>query len=83
MAEERDLLEARLHDALTTDARVGEPELTVKVKRSRVVVEGTVHTEERRDAVTAVVREVAPGLEVDNRVRTTRHAEPKGEEKLP
>jgi osmotically-inducible protein OsmY len=83
MAEERDRLEARLHDALTTDARVGEPELSVKVKRSRVVVEGTVHTEERRNAVTEVVREVVPGLEVDNRVRTTAHGEPSDEEELP
>ena len=83
MAEERDRLEARLHDALTTDARVGEPELSVKVKRSRVVVEGTVHTEERRDAITEVVREVVPGLEIDNRVRTTPHGEPKDEEELP
>jgi hypothetical protein len=83
MGEEQERLEARLHEALTTDARVAEPELAVEVAGSRVVVEGTVPTEERRRAVSEVLREVAPDLEIDNRVRTAPHREPRGEEALP
>jgi predicted kinase len=83
MGEEQERLEARLHEALTTDARVGEPELAVEVAGSRVVVDGTVPTEERRRAVTEVLREVAPDLEIENRVTTTPHREPRGEEALP
>jgi hypothetical protein len=83
MGEERDRLEARLHEVLTTDPRVAEPELTVAVSGSRVVVEGTVHTDERRAAVTEVLRDVAPDLDVDNRVKTTAHREPGEEEALP
>ena len=82
MGEEQERLEARLHQALVTDARVGEPELAVAVTGSRVVVDGTVPTEERRRAVSEVLAEVAPGLEIDNRVTTTPHREPRGEEAL-
>jgi hypothetical protein len=83
MGEERDRREAVLHEALVTDPRVGEPELAVTVTGSIVVVEGTVHTEERRQAVTEVLRDVAPDLEVENRVVTTPHREPRGEETVP
>jgi hypothetical protein len=83
MGEGQDRLEARLHEALATDARVGEPELAVEVAGARVVVDGTVPTEERRRAVSEVLRELAPELEIDNRVTTTPHREPRGEEALP
>jgi osmotically-inducible protein OsmY len=82
MGEEQGRLEARLHEALVTDSRVGEPELAVVVRGSRVVVDGSVPTEERRRAVSEVLAEVAPGLEIDNRVTTTPHREPRGEEAL-
>lgn len=59
-------LAEHIHQALASDERVSEPELRVQVVAGRVVVTGDVHTQERRDAVGLVVRDVDPGLVVDN-----------------
>jgi osmotically-inducible protein OsmY len=55
-----------IHQALASDERVSEPELRVRVVAGRVIVTGDIHTEERRAAVPAVVRDVDPKLVVDN-----------------
>jgi osmotically-inducible protein OsmY len=55
-----------IHQALASDDRVNEPELRVQVVAGRVVITGDVHTRERRDAIDRVVRDVDPGLVVDN-----------------
>ena len=57
-----------VQDLLARDPRVAELELDVEVVDRIVIIEGIVHTVERRDAVTTVVREALPGMEVDNRV---------------
>ena len=57
---------AHLEDTLARDARVHEPELRVEVRGSRVRVSGVVPTRERQAAVTSVLEEQAPGLEVEN-----------------
>jgi osmotically-inducible protein OsmY len=62
-----------VQDLLARDPRVAELELDVEVKDGTVVVTGVVHTQERRDAVTTVVREALPGVEVDNRVEVSDH----------
>ena len=67
-AEADDCLAAKLHEALAMDARVGELHLSVTVDGSAVAVSGKVATEARRSAVEAVVRELAPGRELDNQV---------------
>jgi len=59
--------EEELRQALAADPRVAEPELDVRIADDHIVVTGTVPTEERRAAVTAVTHEHCPDLEVDNR----------------
>jgi hypothetical protein len=72
----------RIRQALATDPRVGEPELSVDIVAGRVLVTGSVPTDEVRDAVGAVVTEVAPGLAIDNQVTVAGAAEPAGEEPI-
>jgi len=60
-----------VQDLLVRDPRVGELELDVEVHGRMVVIEGIVQTLERRNAVTTVVREALPGMEVDNRVQVS------------
>jgi len=59
-------LVARIREALTKDPRVNELSLEVSVSGGKVLISGTVATEERRRAVADVVGELAPGLEVRN-----------------
>jgi osmotically-inducible protein OsmY len=81
VAENRYDLE-RIRQALATDRRVGEPELSVEIVAGRVLVIGSVPSREVRDAVDEVVREVGPGLPVDNRVEVARRDAPTGEEPI-
>ena len=59
-------LVARIRDALTKDSRVNELALEVTVSGGKVLISGTVPTEQRRWAVADVAREVAPRLEIRN-----------------
>lgn len=72
----------RIRQALATDPRVGEPELTVEIVAGRVLVTGCVTSPGVRDAVGAVVEEEAPGMAVDNRVTVAPTDEPVGEEAI-
>jgi hypothetical protein len=56
-----------LRQALAADPRVAEPELDVTIVGDRVVISGTVNTEDRRDAVALVTQEHCPDLSIDNR----------------
>jgi len=69
----------RIHQALATDPRVGEPELSVEVVAGRVLVTGSAPSE----PVRIVIAEVAPGAIVDNRVTVAPADEPAGEETIP
>ncbi|HJS26226.1 MAG TPA: BON domain-containing protein [Actinomycetota bacterium] len=71
-ADEHEYVAAHVHEALARDPRVNEPELQVSVVKDRVLITGVVPTEERRAAVTDVVREECPGLEVENRTTVAR-----------
>jgi osmotically-inducible protein OsmY len=72
-----------IRQALATDARVGEPELSVEVVAGRVLVTGSVPSERVREAIDIVVTEVAPDIAVDNRVTVAPTNEPSGEETIP
>lgn len=72
----------RIRQALATDPRVGEPELSVEIVAGRVLVTGSVPSSAVRAAIDAVVVEVAPGLAVDNRATVARTDEPSGEETI-
>ena len=66
---ESEYLVQHVREALAHDPRVGELELGVDLRGSRLFVTGEVLTEERRAAVEQVVRELSPDLEVHNQVR--------------
>jgi hypothetical protein len=64
-----------VQDLLARDPRAGELELDVEVTDQTAVITGVVHTEERRQAVTTVVREALPGMwTTASRWRTPRPA---------
>jgi hypothetical protein len=73
----------RIRQALATDPRVGEPELSVEVVAGRVLVTGSAPSEQVRGAIETVIGEVAPGAAVDNRVTVVPADEPAGEETIP
>ena len=75
-------LAEHVHEALATDARVNEPELEVQVLGGRVLVTGVVPSEERRVAVTEVVREHCADLEIENRTTVARYPEGSGTERV-
>jgi osmotically-inducible protein OsmY len=79
-ADEAQYVEAHVQEALARDQRVNEPELGVTVVKGRVVVSGNVPSEQRREAVTEVVRECCPDLEVENRTTVGRFPEADGVE---
>jgi osmotically-inducible protein OsmY len=72
----------RIRQALATDPRVGEPELSVDVIAGRVLVTGSVPSQKVREAIDAVVAEMAPGVALDNRVTVASADEPSGEETI-
>jgi osmotically-inducible protein OsmY len=76
-------LVARIRQALATDPRTGELELDIEVVGDRIYLTGTVATEERREAVEAVVREVAPDQEVSNGLGLPERPDAGPEEALP
>ena len=55
-----------LREALAKDHRVNELELELTAAGGKVFVSGTVATEERRAAVTEVLRELVPDREIVN-----------------
>lgn len=71
----------KVRERLATDDRVAELELQVSVAGDRLVVSGTVPTEERRAAVAEVAREAAPDHRVVNETEVLdRGAAPREEE---
>lgn len=76
MAERTDdYIAAHMQEALARDPRVNEPELEVQVVNRRVFVTGVVPTNERREAIEAVVRDVSPDLDVENQTTVARYPE--------
>lgn len=71
---------AKIRDALAKDARVNEPELVVSISAEKVMVSGTVPTEARRRAVSEVVHEIAPEMDVRNATEVgPAHGQPRVE----
>jgi osmotically-inducible protein OsmY len=82
-SDQPEYLIGRIQQALATDPRTGELELDVRIAGGRIFLTGAVATEERRTAVEAVVREIAPGQDVANELTVTVETEPGPEEPLP
>ena len=56
----------RVHRALAEDPRIGELDVDVTLAGGRVFLMGDVPTQERKDAISAVVGELLPDHEVCN-----------------
>jgi hypothetical protein len=82
--EQPEYLIGHIQQALATDPRTGELELDVRIAGGRIFLTGAVATRERCVAVEAVVREVAPDLDVANELTVTSvETSPGPEEALP
>ena len=81
--EPTEYLLGRIEQALATDDRTGELELDVRIAAGRIFLTGTVATVERRDAVQAVVGDVAPDFEIVNELSLIPEAGPGPAESLP
>lgn len=61
-------LVGRIHEVLAHDPRVSELTVRARVVGRKLFLTGHVMTDERRDAVSTVVKEVAPDLDLHNEV---------------
>ena len=66
MNQEYQYLVGKLQEALARDARVNALDIKITIAHGRVHLTGQLPTEERRDAVQRVTREIVPDLEVRN-----------------
>jgi osmotically-inducible protein OsmY len=83
MTDEAPQYEAtRLQQALAEDPRTTELGIKVLVRPGHVFLRGDVMSPARRDLLTEVVAERAPGLTIHNEVRVAEVGEPAGEETL-
>jgi predicted nucleotidyltransferase len=62
----------RLKERLAEDPRLNELDIEIDCHGDRLLLRGEVMTEERRQTVESVAREVFPGLGVENQIRVTR-----------
>lgn len=69
-------------EALTTDERIAEHDIKVVVSDHSVVAKGEVFTEEQREAVNEVIKEIAPHCEFKNQVNVRVLRAPEGSEAI-
>jgi predicted nucleotidyltransferase len=72
----------RIMEALTTDERIAEHDIKVVVSDRTVVARGEVFTDEQREAVYEVVKEIAPHCEFKNQVNVRILRAPEGSEAI-
>ena len=82
MSSEPTYVAAHVHEAVATDARTGAQDVQATVVAGRVVLSGTCATQERKDAITAVAREAADGMDVVNEVEVLAPTGPATSEEL-
>lgn len=61
-------LAAHVHEALARDPRANDLSVDVRITGGRVLLTGDAASESQRDAITTVVAELCPDLEVRNDV---------------
>jgi hypothetical protein len=69
-----------IREALIHDDRVNALDAQVRLAGDALVVTGNVPTEERRQAITTVIAELAPGVEIRNDVNVADLSQPDGQE---
>jgi osmotically-inducible protein OsmY len=76
-ADAPEYLVERVREALAEDERVGQLDVQVSIAGDRLLLDGIVATEERREAATEIAKRVCPDLEVINAldIERLRHIE--------
>ena len=69
-----------IREALIHDDRVNALDAQVRLVGQALVVTGNVPTAQRRDAISAVIAELAPGVEIRNDVTVADLSQPDGQE---
>lgn len=69
-----------IREALIQDHRVNELDVQVRMVGQTLVVTGNVASQQRRDAITDVVAELAPGVAIRNDISVNDLSEPAGQE---
>jgi osmotically-inducible protein OsmY len=80
--EPKSYVVAHVREALARDKRANELNVDVTVTGKRVFLTGEVATDERRRAITEVVRELLPDYDVHNETSVAHVAEPAEPEEL-
>lgn len=73
-------LVGRLKDALARDPRTGEQDVKILVEGSRILLRGEAPSAEHRTATEDVIRDAAPGYQIDNQIKVAVLTEPEGSE---
>ena len=69
-------LAAQIKDALVCDPRTGDQEVRVRVEGKRVLLRGEVVSAEHRRAIEDVVRDQAPGFQIENQLKVSVLTDP-------
>lgn len=81
-AESPIYIKGRIVEALTTDERIAEHDIKVVVSTHTIVAKGEVFTDEQKEAVDEVIREIAPEYECKNLVNVRILRPPEGSEAI-
>jgi osmotically-inducible protein OsmY len=80
--EPKQYVVGRLREALATDPRVNEMDLQVQVSGRKVFITGNVQTQERKEQISHVAREMCPEHEVHNQTTVREYPEMEEVEEL-
>ena len=80
--EPKQYVVGRVREALATDPRVNELDIAVTVAGRKVFLTGDVATQERKDAISAVVGETVPDYDVHNETSVRQYPERREPEEL-
>ncbi|MBC7692540.1 MAG: nucleotidyltransferase [Methylotenera sp.] len=67
---------AKLHEVLAEDSRTNELDIQIEQSGNKFLLRGEVLTDDRKDAVTQVVKETFPQYVVENQLRVAKFTEP-------
>ena len=80
--EPKQYVVGRVREALATDPRVNELDISVTVSGRKIYLTGDVTTPERKEAISVVVTETLPGYDVHNETSVRHYAERQDPEEL-
>lgn len=81
-AESPIYIKGRIMEALTTDERIAEHDIKVVVSDKTIVAKGEVFTEEQKNAVDEVIKDIAPQCDFKNQVAVRVLRPPEGSEAI-